>query len=75
MEKLLNWITIKNNDEWLADMRGNLSLVATLIATIRFQNAINTPGGVRLTPESGKVQCPKILDGNPCSGQSILALI
>ena len=33
-------------DKWLIEMRGNLSMVATVIATISFQNVVN-PGGVR----------------------------
>nr|AGV40516.1 hypothetical protein [Phaseolus vulgaris] len=37
----------KDKDEWLKDMRGNLSLVATVIATMTFQSALNPPGGVR----------------------------
>ncbi|KAI9119734.1 hypothetical protein K1719_009123 [Acacia pycnantha] len=34
------------NGDWLEDMRGNLSLVATVISTISFQAAINPPGSV-----------------------------
>ncbi|XP_054779808.1 ankyrin repeat-containing protein ITN1-like isoform X2 [Prosopis cineraria] len=35
----------KYNGDWLEDMRGNLSLVATVISTITFQAVINPPGG------------------------------
>ncbi|ESW07126.1 hypothetical protein PHAVU_010G103700 [Phaseolus vulgaris] len=34
-------------DKWLIEMRGNLSMVATVIPTISFQNVVNPPGGVR----------------------------
>ncbi|XP_028807409.1 ankyrin repeat-containing protein At5g02620-like [Neltuma alba] len=34
----------KHNGGWLEEMRGNLSLVATVIATMTFQVAINPPG-------------------------------
>ncbi|KAI4308541.1 hypothetical protein L6164_031600 [Bauhinia variegata] len=32
--------------EWLEDMRGNLSMIAALIAAITFQAALNPPGGL-----------------------------
>lgn len=35
----------KHNGNWLEEMRGNLSLVATVIATITFQVTMNPPGG------------------------------
>ncbi|KAI9108707.1 hypothetical protein K1719_020354 [Acacia pycnantha] len=35
----------KHDGNWLEEMRGNLSLVATVIATMTFQVAINPPGG------------------------------
>jgi len=57
-------------------MEENLSMVATIIATISFQNAINLPGGgVRSTSESGYLKCSQILNGHLCPGQSVLALI
>ncbi|XP_028773579.1 ankyrin repeat-containing protein At2g01680-like [Neltuma alba] len=34
----------KHNGDWLEEMRGNLSLVATVIATMTFQVVINPPG-------------------------------
>lgn len=74
-----NWLTHKNKDEWLKDMRGNLSLVATVISTMTFQTAINPPGGVRPAKESGDVKCPKsqdMFDGtNPCPGEAVLAVV
>jgi len=47
-------------------MRGNLSMVATIIATISFQNVINPPGGIRPAAESGYVKCSQILNGHLC---------
>jgi hypothetical protein len=41
LEKVWSWLTHKDKDKWLKDMRGNLSLVATVIATITFQMALN----------------------------------
>ncbi|KAF7843548.1 ankyrin repeat-containing protein [Senna tora] len=38
-----NWF--KHKDNWLEEMRGNLSLVATVISTISFQAIISPPGG------------------------------
>ncbi|KAK7381810.1 hypothetical protein VNO80_00357 [Phaseolus coccineus] len=75
IEKMTNWLAIKNKDEWLKDMRGNLSLAATIITTMTFQTAINPPGGVRPATENGYVECPKNLDGNPCPGESVLAIV
>ncbi|KAI9119890.1 hypothetical protein K1719_009279 [Acacia pycnantha] len=37
---------LKYNGDWVEDMRGNLSLVATVVATITFQAALNPPGSV-----------------------------
>ncbi|KAG4937865.1 hypothetical protein JHK82_045675 [Glycine max] len=71
-----NWLAHKDKDEWLKDMRGVLSLVSTVIATMTFQSALNPPGGVRPGNESGVVQCPEnSADNNPCPGESILAVL
>ena len=75
IEKMVNWMTIKNKDEWVTHTRGNLSLAATIISTITFQNSINPLGGVRPAVESRYVKCPKKLNGNSCPGQSVLAII
>lgn len=53
----LNWTPYKDKDKWLKDMRGNLSLVATVISTMTFQVAINPPGGVRPAAETGDIIC------------------
>ncbi|KAK7276515.1 hypothetical protein RIF29_17655 [Crotalaria pallida] len=44
----LSQFTRYQNDQsnWMEQMRGNLMLVATVIATMNFQIAINPPGGV-----------------------------
>ncbi|KAK4269140.1 hypothetical protein QN277_022334 [Acacia crassicarpa] len=50
---------LKYNGDWVEDMRGNLSLVATVVATITFQAALNPPGSVIqqgiVTSSSGSV--------------------
>ncbi|XP_027939143.1 uncharacterized protein LOC114193514 [Vigna unguiculata] len=70
VKKVGKWVAHKDNDKWLDDIRGNLSLVATVIATITFQSALNPPGGVRAAQESGVVGCEGM---NPCPGKSVLA--
>jgi hypothetical protein len=47
LERAGNWMALEDKDKWLDQMRGNLSLVATVIATMTFQMALNPPGGVR----------------------------
>jgi hypothetical protein len=47
LERLGGWLSYKDKNIWLEQMRGNLSLMATVIATITFQLALNPPGGVR----------------------------
>ena len=41
-----NWLAHKDKDEWLKDMRGRLSLVSTVIATMTFQSAGKAIGNV-----------------------------
>ncbi|WJX86478.1 hypothetical protein P8452_68784 [Trifolium repens] len=45
-ETLDRWFTYKNKGEWLKDMKGSISLTASIIATMTFSLAINPPGGV-----------------------------
>ncbi|WJX86479.1 hypothetical protein P8452_68785 [Trifolium repens] len=47
LERLGGWLLYKDKNLWLEQMRGNLSLMATVIATMTFQMALNPPGGVR----------------------------
>ncbi|WVY91445.1 hypothetical protein V8G54_036959 [Vigna mungo] len=70
LKKVGNWLAHKDHDTWLKDIRGNLSLVATVIATITFQSALNPPGGVRPPQENGIVACQGLI---PCPGESVLA--
>jgi hypothetical protein len=37
----------KDKDKWLDEMKGYLGLMATVIATMTFQTALNPPGGIR----------------------------
>ncbi|MCH79353.1 ankyrin repeat plant-like protein [Trifolium medium] len=37
----------EDKDKWLEQMRGNLGLMATVIATMTYQMALNPPGGIR----------------------------
>ncbi|CAJ1950863.1 unnamed protein product [Sphenostylis stenocarpa] len=66
-----NWMTHKDKDKWLKDMRGILSLMATVIATMTFQSGINPPGGVLSPDEDNGVKC----QNQSCPGQSVLALV
>ncbi|KAI4308545.1 hypothetical protein L6164_031604 [Bauhinia variegata] len=72
--------------EWLEDMRGNLGMVATLIAAITFQAALNPPGGVvQTSTESGNTLygCSDAynVDQNEtqaytiCTGEAVLAVV
>ncbi|TKY64310.1 hypothetical protein E2542_SST14203 [Spatholobus suberectus] len=60
LKQAVNLLAHQNQNEWLKDMRGNLSLVATVISTMTFQVAINPPGGVRPPNENGDVECPTV---------------
>ncbi|KAI4308525.1 hypothetical protein L6164_031586 [Bauhinia variegata] len=60
------FLMIEKND-WLEDMRGNLSMVAGLIASITFQAALNPPGGVVQT-STGTENTP--MGCNPQFGES-----
>ncbi|XP_054781780.1 protein ACCELERATED CELL DEATH 6-like [Prosopis cineraria] len=48
MRNVVAWMKqwIHGDGEWVQQMRANLSLVPTIVATITFQAAINPPGGV-----------------------------
>ncbi|XP_015947935.1 uncharacterized protein LOC107472924 [Arachis duranensis] len=62
--------------EWLKEMRGNLGLMATVIATMAFQNGLNPPGGVIQNGDNGSVTCPlPIAHGQACPGQSVYAAV
>lgn len=71
----LNWTPYKDKDKWLKDMRGNLSLVATVISTMTFQVAINPPGGVRPATDhtADVIECGENVE--TCPGEAVLAVV
>ena len=71
-EPRLNFITRYQNyqRDWMENMRGTLMLVATVIATMTFQIAINPPGGVWQQTMNSQNGCPK---QNCTAGTSVLA--
>ncbi|XP_028793201.1 uncharacterized protein LOC114748904 [Neltuma alba] len=46
LKRMGKWFDHNSDNNWLEDMRGNLSLVATVVATITFQAVFNPPGNV-----------------------------
>ncbi|TKY64302.1 mitogen-activated protein kinase 15 [Spatholobus suberectus] len=74
IKSVRNWLELEKKDEWLKEMRGMLSLVATVIATMTFQSAINPPGGVRPADENGFLKCNQTAT-NPCPGEAVLAIV
>ncbi|XP_045791164.1 uncharacterized protein LOC123885868 [Trifolium pratense] len=73
---------ITKKDEWLEQMRGNLSLMATVIATITFQMALNPPGGVRSVKDDGADNANDIACSDSsnvtldlCPGEAVLAVV
>ncbi|TKY64308.1 mitogen-activated protein kinase 15 [Spatholobus suberectus] len=76
LKQAVNLLAHQNQNEWLKDMRGNLSLVATVISTMTFQVAINPPGGVRPPNENRDVECPTVPTyTESCPGEAILAIV
>jgi hypothetical protein len=81
LEQIWSWLKHKDKDEWLNDMRGNLSLVATVIATLTFQMALSPPGGVRPAKDDGNSNADVLACTLPsnvlkvCPGEAILAVI
>ncbi|MED6147757.1 hypothetical protein PIB30_046683 [Stylosanthes scabra] len=65
------------NIAWMEDIRGNLAMVATVIATVTFQIGLNPPGGVVQSGDRGDVSCSKqqlASGGNyQCPGVSVFA--
>ncbi|MED6134549.1 hypothetical protein PIB30_037921 [Stylosanthes scabra] len=57
------------NIEWMEEIRGNLAMVATVIATVTFQIGLNPPGGVVQSGDHGDVSCSKHLEAS--SGRGI----
>jgi len=46
LKQIRSWLSYRDKTKFLDDMRGNLGLIATVIATMTFQMALNPPGGV-----------------------------
>ncbi|XP_052110668.1 uncharacterized protein LOC107464730 [Arachis duranensis] len=75
--KIFDWFKYDRN-EWLKDMRGGLSLMVSIIATITFQSALNPPGGVLqagLGDKSDILNC-LIPDSqySLCAGEAVLSV-
>ncbi|XP_045790034.1 uncharacterized protein LOC123884846 [Trifolium pratense] len=45
-QSLDEWFEYKHKDKWIEDMKGSISLTASIIATMTFSLATNPPGGV-----------------------------
>ncbi|PNX89548.1 hypothetical protein L195_g045668, partial [Trifolium pratense] len=45
-QSLDEWFEYKNKGKWIEDMKGSISLTASIIATMTFSLATNPPGGV-----------------------------
>ncbi|WJX92172.1 hypothetical protein P8452_73852 [Trifolium repens] len=64
LERLGGWLSYKDKNIWLEQMRGNLSLMATVIATMTFQMALNPPGGVRSIKDEANPPDSKTANAN-----------
>ncbi|XP_061360247.1 uncharacterized protein LOC133304254 [Gastrolobium bilobum] len=78
LEGAVDWLAYKDKSEWLNDMRGNMSMAASIIATMTFKLATNPPGGVVQPSDDVDVRAiclnSKKLN-HPCPGESVLAAI
>jgi len=68
LEGIESWLSYKDKDKWLDDMRGNLSLVATVVATMTFQMVLNPPGGIRSMKDDAN---PPGGNANPPSAENL----
>ncbi|XP_057450824.1 uncharacterized protein LOC130742740 [Lotus japonicus] len=80
--KFLGWVEncLKDEDKlkWVENMRGSLSLMASIIATMTFQLATNPPGGVFQANGGNLVDdIISCLDNDTiqCPGEAILAVV
>ncbi|KAL4336654.1 hypothetical protein HN51_021146 [Arachis hypogaea] len=65
-----------DDGEWLKEIRGNLAMVATMIASMTFQIGLNPPGGVVQNSDNGFIGCPTPTGTNQaCPGQSVFAKV
>ncbi|MED6137564.1 hypothetical protein PIB30_066146 [Stylosanthes scabra] len=76
--KIFEWLFTYDKEKWLEEMRGNLGLIASIIATITFQSALNPPGGVLQAGVSDKANLLNCSVPNStktlCAGQALLSL-
>ncbi|KAJ1401031.1 PGG domain [Sesbania bispinosa] len=74
-----DWFAYKDRGEWLKDMKGGLSLTATIIATMTFQLATNPPGGVlQASSNETTTSITSCLDNNNtllCPGEAVLGVL
>ncbi|KAK4269240.1 hypothetical protein QN277_022426 [Acacia crassicarpa] len=68
----------KHNGEWLGEMRGNLSTVATVISTMTFQSVLNPPGGFiqqgihdSNNTSSSPLECLEVKGDQACPGDAM----
>ncbi|XP_061360230.1 uncharacterized protein LOC133304235 [Gastrolobium bilobum] len=78
--RAVDWLAYKDKSEWLNNMRGNISMAASIIATMTFQLATNPPGGVvQVSQYVDVVEVCRNISSNPapipCPGESVLAAI
>ncbi|KAI9119704.1 hypothetical protein K1719_009093 [Acacia pycnantha] len=77
--RILKWIGgwFRHRGDWVEEMRGNLSLVSTVITSITFQSLINPPGGSiqqGLSP-SEALNCTNLDNkGRYCPGEAVSSI-
>ncbi|XP_057744227.1 uncharacterized protein LOC130962142 [Arachis stenosperma] len=70
----IKWLATIQGGEWLKEIRGNLAMVASVIATMTFQIGLNPPGGVVQNGDKGFIKCPTPKGNDQaCPGQSVFA--
>ena len=74
IETASKWVGTEEKGEWLKDMRGNLAMVATVVATMTFQVGLNPPGGVVQNEKNGLCDCAiELQEYFACPGESVFA--
>ncbi|WJX92178.1 hypothetical protein P8452_73858 [Trifolium repens] len=77
-QRLGGWFEYKNKGQWIKDMRGSISLTASIIATMSFSLGTNPPGGVVQTSLEDVYSIKSFIklcsnETNICVGSAILA--
>jgi hypothetical protein len=79
---LKNWVLGDKDDDnqakWLKDMRGGLSMTASIIATMSFQLAVNPPGGVvqaDVNDYKATIECDDRHGTSLCPGHALLGIV